>query len=91
MSRIGKQPVLIPDKVKVTVRFRGRELAHQDLGYALLNRVKSETAPIAKVAQVQGPLYAVPAPQFTVDNSAPPPAPMPPAASAPPKPSSTAA
>ena len=37
------------DKVKITLRFRGRELAHQDLGYSLLNRVKSETAPIAKV------------------------------------------
>ena len=37
------------DKVKITLRFRGRELAHQDIGYALLNRVKSETAPIAKV------------------------------------------
>ncbi|NGM52625.1 TrbI/VirB10 family protein [Caulobacter sp. 602-2] len=46
----------------------------------------AQPAPIAKVAQVQGPLYAVPAPQFTVDNSAPPPAPMPPAASAPPQP-----
>ncbi len=37
------------DKVKITLRFRGRELAHQDIGYALLNRVKSETAPVAKV------------------------------------------
>ena len=37
------------DKVKVTLRFRGRELAHQDLGYALLNRVKTETATYAKV------------------------------------------
>jgi translation initiation factor IF-3 len=37
------------DKVKVTLRFRGRELAHQDIGYALLNRVRAETAPIAKV------------------------------------------
>ena len=37
------------DKVKITLRFRGRELAHQDLGYALLNRVKTETAPLAKV------------------------------------------
>ena len=37
------------DKVKVTLRFRGRELAHQDLGYALLNRVKTETATFAKV------------------------------------------
>jgi translation initiation factor IF-3 len=37
------------DKVKVTLRFRGRELAHQDIGYALLTRVKAETAPMAKV------------------------------------------
>ena len=37
------------DKVKVTLRFRGRELAHQDLGYALLNRVKTETVTFAKV------------------------------------------
>jgi translation initiation factor IF-3 len=37
------------DKVKITLRFRGRELAHQDLGYALLNRVRTETANYAKV------------------------------------------
>src|SRR6202789_4709733 len=37
------------DKVKVTLRFRGREMAHQDLGFRLLQRVKTETAPIAKV------------------------------------------
>ena len=37
------------DKVKVTLRFRGREMAHQDLGYRLLTRVKEETGPIAKV------------------------------------------
>ncbi len=37
------------DKVKVTLRFRGREMAHQDIGYRLLQRVKTETAPIAKV------------------------------------------
>ena len=37
------------DKVKVTLRFRGREMAHQDLGYKLLQRVKVETATIAKV------------------------------------------
>ena len=37
------------DKVKVTLRFRGREMAHQDLGYRLLERVKAEIAPIAKV------------------------------------------
>jgi translation initiation factor IF-3 len=37
------------DKVKVTLRFRGREMAHQDIGYRLLQRVKSETATVAKV------------------------------------------
>jgi translation initiation factor IF-3 len=37
------------DKVKVTLRFRGREMAHQDLGYRLLDRVRTEIAPIAKV------------------------------------------
>ena len=37
------------DKVKVTLRFRGREMAHQQLGIKLLDRVKEETAPIAKV------------------------------------------
>ncbi len=37
------------DKVKLTLRFRGRELAHQELGYAVLNRVRTETALYAKV------------------------------------------
>jgi translation initiation factor IF-3 len=37
------------DKVKVTLRFRGREMAHQDIGYRLLERVKAETATMAKV------------------------------------------
>jgi translation initiation factor IF-3 len=37
------------DKVKVTLRFRGREMAHQELGIRLLDRVREETAPIAKV------------------------------------------
>ncbi len=37
------------DKVKVTLRFRGREMAHQNLGYDLLMKVKEETAEIAKV------------------------------------------
>ncbi len=39
------------DKVKVTLRFRGREMAHQELGYQLLNRVKDDTLKIAKVEQ----------------------------------------
>jgi translation initiation factor IF-3 len=37
------------DKVKITLRFRGREMAHQELGTKLLNRVKEDTAKIAKV------------------------------------------
>ena len=37
------------DKVKITLRFRGREMAHQELGQKLLNRVKSDTTEIAKV------------------------------------------
>ena len=36
------------DKVKVTLRFRGREMAHQDSGFRLLERVKSETLSIAR-------------------------------------------
>ena len=37
------------DKVKVTLRFRGREIAHQDIGFRLMIRVKTETAGVAKV------------------------------------------
>ncbi len=37
------------DKVKVTLRFRGREMAHQDIGYKLLERVRNETLGVAKV------------------------------------------
>src|SRR3954451_19852249 len=37
------------NKVKITLRFRGREMAHQDIGYRLLERVKSEIQTIAKV------------------------------------------
>jgi translation initiation factor IF-3 len=39
------------DKVKVTLRFRGREMAHQELGQQLLNRVKGDVGTIAKVEQ----------------------------------------
>ena len=39
------------DKVKITLRFRGREMAHQELGTALLNRVKDDTSKFAKVEQ----------------------------------------
>jgi translation initiation factor IF-3 len=37
------------DKVKITLRFRGREMAHQDLGVKLLDRVKLDIADVAKV------------------------------------------
>ncbi len=37
------------DKVKIVLRFRGREMAHQDIGFRLLERVKAETLAIAKV------------------------------------------
>ena len=37
------------DKVKVTLRFRGREMAHQELGANVLRRVREETDEIAKV------------------------------------------
>ncbi|HWK15729.1 MAG TPA: translation initiation factor IF-3 [Rhizobiaceae bacterium] len=37
------------DKVKLTLRFRGREMAHLELGMQLLNRVREEVGEIAKV------------------------------------------
>ena len=37
------------DKVKVTLKFRGREMAHQELGMKLLLQVKEDTLTIAKV------------------------------------------
>ena len=37
------------DKVKVTMRFRGREMAHQELGMQVLTRVREEVDEIAKV------------------------------------------
>ncbi|MDO9306409.1 MAG: translation initiation factor IF-3 [Mesorhizobium sp.] len=37
------------DKVKLTLRFRGREMAHLELGMELLNKVKQEVETIAKV------------------------------------------
>ncbi len=39
------------DKVKVTLRFRGREMAHQELGTKLLDRVRDDIGNIAKVEQ----------------------------------------
>jgi translation initiation factor IF-3 len=40
------------DKVKITLRFRGREMAHQELGMELLNRVASDVAATAKIEQM---------------------------------------
>jgi translation initiation factor IF-3 len=37
------------DKVKVTLRFRGRELSHQELGMNLLRRVQTDVEEVAKV------------------------------------------
>ena len=39
------------DKVKVTLRFRGREMVHQELGLKVLNRVREQVDEIAKVEQ----------------------------------------
>ena len=39
------------DKVKVTLRFRGREMAHQDLGMKVLDRVREEFAEEVKIEQ----------------------------------------
>ncbi len=35
------------DKTKVTIRFRGREMAHQDIGIDLMNRIKGDLSDIA--------------------------------------------
>ena len=39
------------DKVKVTLRFRGREMAHQDLGAKVLERIRNELTETTKVEQ----------------------------------------
>ena len=39
------------DKTKVTLRFRGREMAHQDIGMRLLERVKADLEPVGIVEQ----------------------------------------
>ncbi len=39
------------DKVKMTIRFRGREMAHQELGMKVLDRVREEVDELAKVEQ----------------------------------------
>lgn len=39
------------DKVKMTIRFRGREMAHQELGTKVLDRVREDVDELAKVEQ----------------------------------------
>ncbi len=39
------------DKVKVTMRFRGREMVHQEIGLKVLDRVRDELDEVAKVEQ----------------------------------------
>ncbi len=40
------------DKVKVTLRFRGREMAHQDIGIKVLERIRNELETATKVEQM---------------------------------------
>jgi translation initiation factor IF-3 len=40
------------DKTKVTLRFRGREMAHQEFGYRLLERVRDDLEEIGQVEQM---------------------------------------
>lgn len=40
------------DKVKVTIRFRGREMTHQNLGMRVLDRVREDVEELAKVEQM---------------------------------------
>lgn len=45
------------DKVKITVRFRGRELSHPELGYEIIDKVKEQTVEICtleKPAKMEG-------------------------------------
>ena len=39
------------DKVKVTLRYRGREMAHQEIGMDVLNRVREQFAEVTKIEQ----------------------------------------
>ena len=39
------------DKAKITLRFRGREMAHQDIGLALLKRVEADLIEVGIVEQ----------------------------------------
>ena len=47
--RAAKSFIEEGDKVKVTLRFRGREMAHQDLGVKVLDRIRAELGDAVKV------------------------------------------
>src|SRR6201988_2003112 len=59
------------DKVKVTLRFRGREMAHQDLGVKVLERIRAEMDPTSKVEQMprmeNGQMVMVLSPRYRGD------------------------
>ena len=40
------------DKVKVTLRYRGREMAHQEIGMDVLKRVREQFAEVTKIEQM---------------------------------------
>jgi translation initiation factor IF-3 len=40
------------DKVKVSLRFKGREITHQELGMAMMERIKADTVEVAQVEQM---------------------------------------
>lgn len=46
------------DKVKMTIRFRGREMAHQELGLKVLTRVREEMDEMIKIEQMPEPRAA---------------------------------
>ena len=50
--RSAKRFIEEGDKVKVTLRFRGREMAHQDIGIRVLERIRSELEAETKVEQM---------------------------------------
>ncbi len=55
-TKLGKLTKFLEngDKTKVTMRFRGREFAHQELGMQLLKRVVADLEEIANVEQMPG-------------------------------------
>ena len=59
--------ILDGNKVKVTMRFRGREMEHQNLGFDLLNKLQDEVVDIAKT-EVKPKIYGKQIMMFLVPN-----------------------